>query len=233
MIAANELLASPCCIAVIRFAGTLASHDGTALGLQSASHLRHRCPVRPPHAGRRIAALEPARRLRPHQGAGGRLRRDAVRTHVVRDVADAVGPAPARGIRADHRRRRASQALRPGAPRRTHRQAEARHRPRAVGPAHRRLDGAGARALSADRARARAGDVERRARARAQRRARRQFLFRRQARARSREHRAARCRLPRDDAGRVGRRARRRAVGRPRATSVDRRARRPRRTADW
>ena len=112
-----------------------------AIGSQSAALLRHRRPVRPPDTGGRDAAFEPARALRPHQGAGGAVRRDAVRAVVDRDDADAFRPPAACRGDADHRRRRAPPAFGAGAARRADRESQARHGPRALGAARRRPAG--------------------------------------------------------------------------------------------
>ena len=116
MIHRNRSSGIRCCVAVYRLAGMLDCRDGKPLGPQSLAHFRDRCPVRAPHASGRSAPFEPARGLRPHQGAGGGIRRDPVRALVVRDVPHAVRPPSSRGVRTDHRRRRhlkhSAQALR-------------------------------------------------------------------------------------------------------------------------
>ena len=123
MMAGIRLWASVCCNAVNRLAGVPNGRDGKPLGPESVAHFRDGCRVRSPHTSGRSAAFEPAGGLRAHQGARGGIRRDPLRTLVVRDGADAVRPPPSRGVGADHRRRRTSQALRAGAARRTDRQA--------------------------------------------------------------------------------------------------------------
>ena len=190
--------------------------DWNAIGSQSVALFRHRCAVRPPDAGGRDAAFEPARALRPHQGAGGAVRRDAVRALLDRDDADAFRPpAACRGRRRSSTpsstssiRRRSCAASPPGIS-----SSERSSSPRSCasatccsGPRDRypQIEIELNQVMSSEGlARVRGGTLDA------------SFYFGAAAGIRSRLHPAARHRVPRGDACRLGRRARSTRRGRP------------------
>ena len=86
MMRADRARGHPCCCDAVKPVAGMpyCRRPWKPYGSQSPPHFRHRCRVRSPDPGGRSAAFEPAGGLRAHQGAGGRIRRDAVRALVLR-----------------------------------------------------------------------------------------------------------------------------------------------------